>query len=297
MKYKYLGKSDLKISQIGLGSYFSFADRLNEEESKKIILKAGEIGINFLDTANTYANGNCELCIGKILKKINRKNWILATKLFWPDPFDPKKIKGLKKEYLIKNIEYCLKRLQTDYIDLLQCHRYDRETPLEETMYALEDLTKKGKVRYIGVTNWSAQQVENANKILDNNLIISNQLPFSFLHQKFKSDFQLLKDKGIGTIAYAALAQGIISKSYVENKHYSSSRYFHKIAQEQLWHNNSKDLKKVIEFNKASPNIFESAITYVENTVNPDCILLGCYKDKHLAEINQYVNIANHNKK
>ena len=151
MRYRRLGSSDLEISEISLGSWLTFGGGISNAQAEACVAKAFELGINFIDTANVYSSGGAEEFLGEVLAERPRDSYVLATKLYFPMNGD----RGLSREQVFKQIDASLARLRTDYVDLYQCHRYDRETPLEETMEALTEVVRQGKARYIGFSEWT----------------------------------------------------------------------------------------------------------------------------------------------
>jgi aryl-alcohol dehydrogenase-like predicted oxidoreductase len=153
MEYRRLGQTGLKVSEISLGSWLTYGGYVEEEKAAASIDKAYDLGINFFDTANVYMRGEAEIVVGKALKKYVRDSYVLATKVFWPMDDGPND-RGLSRKHVIEQCNASLKRLGTDYVDIYYCHRFDPETPLEETLRALDDLVRQGKVLYIGVSEW-----------------------------------------------------------------------------------------------------------------------------------------------
>ena len=158
MKYRKLGNSELHISEISLGSW-GICEGVEQQNAEAGIYKAYDVGINFIDTSNSYAAGGAESFLGEVLQGIERSSYILATKVFFPtSPTD----RGLSAAQIGKQIDASLNRLRTDYVDLYQCHRYDPDTPLEETMTALTEVVRQGKARYIGFSEWRPEQIQSA---------------------------------------------------------------------------------------------------------------------------------------
>ena len=151
MEYRQLGKFGVKVSEVALGSWLTYGGAIETNIAESCIDKAYELGINFFDTANVYANGESERVVGKALAKYARESFVLATKVFFPMGPGPND-RGLSRKHIFEQCHLSLKRLGVDYIDLYQCHRYDPETPLEETMTALSDVVRSGKVRYLGLS-------------------------------------------------------------------------------------------------------------------------------------------------
>jgi voltage-dependent potassium channel beta subunit len=220
MKYRKLGNSGLKVSEIGLGSWLTYGKAVNDQTAHDCIHKAYELGINFFDTANAYESGKAEEILGQALKAYSRSSYVVATKLFFPMGKGPNE-RGLSRKHIMEQCDASLKRLGLDYIDLYQCHRFDLDVPVEETLYALDDLVKQGKILYAGVSEWTASQIENAVGIgKANHLrpIISNQPIYNMLERYIEKEvLPVFQEKGIGQIVFSPLAQGILTGKYKPN--------------------------------------------------------------------------------
>src|SRR6266508_3138466 len=158
MRYRRLGPSELEVSEISLGSWLTYGGGVPREQAEACVAKAFEVGINFVDTANVYSRGGAEELLGEFLANRPRDSYVLATKLFFPMNGD----RGLSRPQVFKQLDASLARLRTDYVDLYQCHRYDFNTPLEETMEALTEVVRRGKVRYIGFSEWPPDRIQGA---------------------------------------------------------------------------------------------------------------------------------------
>src|SRR5580700_10721036 len=156
MKFRKLGSSDIEVSEISLGSWLTYSGGVAREQAKACVDAAFDVGINFLDTANVYGRGAAETLLGEVLAGRERSSYVLATKVFFPMSDTDR---GLSAQQIHKQIDASLQRLQTDYVDLYQCHRYDQHTPLQETMSALSDVVRAGKARYIGFSEWPAERI------------------------------------------------------------------------------------------------------------------------------------------
>ena len=215
MQTRQLGNSRLYVSEISLGSWLTYSGGIAREQSKQCIRAAFDNGINFLDTANIYGQGASEELLGETLADYPRSSYLLATKLFFP--MTPKD-RGLSAVQVEKQLEASLRRLRTDYIDLYQCHRYDPETPLEETLAALTRAVGSGKVRYIGFSEWTAEQIERADELCRLNgytRFISSQPQYSMLWRRPEADvFAVSSRLGIGQIVWSPLAQGVLTGKY-----------------------------------------------------------------------------------
>lgn len=217
MKYRRLGASGLKVSEIGLGSWLTYGTATEAETAKACVHKAYELGINFFDTANAYNNGEAEKVIGDALKTHTRSSYVLATKVFFPMGSGPND-RGLSRKHIMEQCEASLRRLGTDYIDLYQCHRFDSETPVEETLRALDDLTAQGKVLYTGISEWSASQISNAAEVgkrLGLRPLISNQPIYNMFERYIEKEvLEVSAAEGMGQVVFSPLAQGVLTGKY-----------------------------------------------------------------------------------
>jgi voltage-dependent potassium channel beta subunit len=221
LNYRRLGNSGLKVSEIGLGSWLTYGESVDTEPAKEIIHHAYDLGINFFDTANAYNQGQAEVVVGDALKDFSRSSYVLATKLFFPMGDSPNE-KGLSRKAIIEQCDASLKRLGVDYIDLYQCHRFDEETPVEETLWALNDLVAQGKILYYGVSEWSALQIKDAMNIArQRNLrpMVSNQPIYNMLVRYIeKQVLPVSVEEGLGQVVFSPLAQGILTGKYKPGK-------------------------------------------------------------------------------
>jgi voltage-dependent potassium channel beta subunit len=217
MEYRNLGKAGVKVSEVGLGSWLTYGGATEADTAKACIKRAYELGINFFDTANVYARGESEKVVGQALGEFPRDSFVLATKVFFPMGDGPND-RGLSRKHIMEQCNVSLKRLGTDYIDLYQCHRYDDSVPLEETLRALDDLVTSGKVLYVGVSQWSAQNIQDALDLADKlNLdrIVSNQPYYNAIGRDIEKEvLPLCEKEGIGQVVYSPLAQGVLTGKY-----------------------------------------------------------------------------------
>ena len=215
MKYRKLGNSDLLISEIGFGSWLTFTDLQRKELAVSCVHRALDVGINFLDTANVYGRGVAETVLGEALAGTKRETYVLATKLFFPmNGAD----RGLSRTQVQKQLDASLKRLKSEYVDLYQCHRYDFDTPLEETMEALTREVESGRVRYIGFSEWPLERIEAALQLKNVVRFVSSQPQYSLLHREPEHGLLSLSAKGgISQVVWSPLAQGILSGKYLPN--------------------------------------------------------------------------------
>jgi aryl-alcohol dehydrogenase-like predicted oxidoreductase len=213
MKYRTLGNSDLKVSEIGFGSWLTFTDTQRKQAAIACVHRALDRGINFLDTANVYGGGTAESVLGEALAGIKRDSFVLATKLFFPmSAVD----RGLSRAQVQKQLEASLKRLRVDYIDLYQCHRYDFDTPLAETMEALTQAVTSGKVRYLGFSEWPLERIEAALALPRVARFVSSQPQYSLLHRDPEDGLlALCAQSGISQVVWSPLAQGVLTGKYL----------------------------------------------------------------------------------
>lgn len=212
MQKRRLGDSDLEISEISLGSWLTYSGGVEREQTEACTKAAFDAGINFFDTANMYGRGAAEEAWGEILSKYPRDSYILATKLFFPITETDR---GLSAVQIHKQIDASLARLQTDYVDLYQCHRFDVETPIEETMQALTEVVKSGKARYIGFSEWTPEQIKAGLEVADATKFVSSQPQYSMLWRGSEGEvFPLCEEHGISQIVWSPLAQGVLTGKY-----------------------------------------------------------------------------------
>jgi 1-deoxyxylulose-5-phosphate synthase len=212
MKYRKLGDSDLMVSEISLGSWLTYGVGVERDKAAACVDRSFELGINFIDTANVYGRGAAETVLGELLKDRPRDSYVLATKVFFPMSATDK---GLSKAQIAKQIDASLQRLKVDHVDLYQCHRYDAETPLEETMEALSEVVKQGKARYIGFSEWRPEQIQAAIDLTGVEKFVSSQPQYSLLWRRPEQKvIPLSAANGVSQIVWSPLAQGVLSGKY-----------------------------------------------------------------------------------
>lgn len=217
MKYRKLGRSGVKISEVGLGSWLTFGGATEFEQAQGCIERAYDLGVNFFDTANVYARGKSEETVGKVLSAYRRDSYVLATKVFFPMGEGPND-RGLSRKHIVEQCNASLERLGTDYIDLYQAHRFDPETPLEETIMAFDDLVRQGKIVYYGVSQWTAPQIGWAVDLARSrnlHLPVSNQPLYNALAREVEKEVMpMCQQLGLGLVVYSPLAQGLLTGKY-----------------------------------------------------------------------------------
>ena len=215
MEYRALGDSDLRVSEICLGTWTTFGGSLDDDAAIALVDAAFELGINFFDTANVYSQGRSEEVLGRALAKRPRDSYVVATKVYGTMPDGDR---GLSREQVLKQIDASLGRLQLDHVDLYQCHAWDDDVPVQETLGALREVVEAGKARYIGVSNWSGEQIRGAVELAREQgfaKIVSSQPEYSLLHREPEEDvIPASRENGVSQIVYSPLAQGVLSGKY-----------------------------------------------------------------------------------
>ena len=213
MKLRKLGSSDIEVSEISLGSWLTYSGGVEREQAKACVDAAFEAGINFIDTANVYGRGAAESLLGEVLAGRERSSYVLATKVYFPMSDSDR---GLSAAQIHKQIDASLQRLRTDYVDLYQCHRYDRDTPLEETMAALTEVVRAGKARHIGFSEWPAERIAESLALAGAERWISSQPQYSMLWRAPEAEvIPLCEHEGISQIVWSPLAQGVLTGKYL----------------------------------------------------------------------------------
>ncbi|WP_432768570.1 MAG: aldo/keto reductase [Sphingopyxis sp.] len=214
MQYRDLGDSGIRVSEICLGSWLTYGVGVDDSAGRACLDAAFDVGIDFIDTANVYGRGAAEEFLGRALAGRKRDSYVLATKVFFPMS---DRNKGLSRAQIAKQIDASLTRLQTDYVDLYQCHRYDPDTPLEETMEALSDVVRSGKARAIGFSEWAPEQIEAALALCPPNVkFVSSQPQYSLLYRRPEAKvIPVSMGHGIGQIVWSPLAMGVLSGKYL----------------------------------------------------------------------------------
>lgn len=218
MEFRYLGNSGLKVSEIIYGNWLTHASQIEDNKAIKTVHAALDAGITTYDTADVYANQAAEIVLGKALKGQRREGIEVFTKVYWPVAEKGPNDVGLSRKHIFEALHGSLKRLKTDYIDLYQAHRFDYETPLEETMQAFSDLVRQGKVHYIGVSEWTADQIRAGKKLADELgfRLISNQPQYSMLWRVIEEKvIPTSQELGISQIVWSPIAQGVLTGKYL----------------------------------------------------------------------------------
>jgi len=218
MEYRHLGRSGMVVSALAYGNWITHGSQVEEDAAKACVAAALESGITTFDTADAYAIGAAEEVLGRALRGVRRDSIEIFTKVYFPTGPNPNN-RGLSRKHIVEALHGSLERLHTDHVDLLQAHRYDFETPLEETLQAFDDLVRQGKVHYIGVSEWTAGQIADALRVADEmgfDRIVSNQPQYSLLWRVIEAEVVPLCEKeGIGQVVWSPLAQGVLTGKYL----------------------------------------------------------------------------------
>jgi aryl-alcohol dehydrogenase-like predicted oxidoreductase len=218
MEFRRLGRSGLKVSELAYGNWITHGSQVEEEAAAACVRAALDEGITTFDTADVYAGTRAEEVLGRALQGERRESLEILTKVYWPTG-GGKNDSGLSRKHIVESVHGSLRRLRTDYIDVYQAHRFDHETPLEETLRAFDDLVRQGKVLYIGVSEWRAEEIARALKIADEmglDRIVSNQPQYNMLWRVIESEVvPLPQQEGIGQVVFSPIAQGVLTGKYL----------------------------------------------------------------------------------
>jgi aryl-alcohol dehydrogenase-like predicted oxidoreductase len=218
MRYRKLGKFGVKVSEVSLGGWLTHGRSIDDDTTAKIVHRAFDLGVNLFDTADVYNRGEAELSLGKVIKDFRREDLVIATKCFFPMSDRPND-RGLGRKHITESVNNSLKRMGVDYIDLYQFHRFDAETPLEETARAIDDMVRQGKVLYWGVSQWEAQQISDLvhiSRSVNGNPPSSNQPVYNMLTRGIEASVSpTCAQHGLGQIVFSPLAQGVLTGKYL----------------------------------------------------------------------------------
>ncbi len=290
MKYRKVGKSGLKISEISLGSWLTYGGTVEDEIAKKCIAEAIENGINFIDSAEIYAKGGAEKVIADFLKDetVNRKDLVISSKLFWPMSENINDW-GLGRKNVMNAIDGTLERLNTDYVDIYYCHRYDYLTPLKETVQVMDDLIKSGKILYWGTSVWTAAQLERAVAIAKefhaHKPTVEQPLYNMFVRHIEMEIMPVAKTHGIGFTVWSPLAQGLLTGQYNEEIPEGSRASKSEFLKKNLTDENIAKIKKLGEIAKSLDiSMSQLALAWILRRPEISCAIIGATKPEHVTE-------------
>lgn len=290
IKYRNLGASGLKVSEISLGSWLTYGGYVERENAVKSIEAAYELGINFFDTANVYAKGEAEKVVGETLRAYPRESYVLATKVHGRVGDGPND-RGLSRKHVIEQADASLKRLGVEYVDIYYSHRYDPQTPLEETLRAFDDLVRQGKVFYVGVSEWSAAQISEAYAIADKFLldrIVVNQ-PIYNLFERYieKEIIPLGTRKGFGQVVFSPLAQGLLTGKYtsIDQVPDNSRAALHENFRNRITTDKLEKVKQLTELShELGITVSQLALAWILRQPNVSSALIGASRPEQVVE-------------
>ena len=295
MEYKNLGKSRLKVSRLSLGSWLTFGKQIGNNIAEELMDVAYDNGVNFFDNAEIYAKGESEIVMGKILKKRDwkRDSYIVSSKAFFGDGGKEPTQRGLSRKHLVEACEAALKRLQLDYLDLFYCHRPDKETPIEETVWTMHNLIQQGKILYWGTSEWSAQEIMEAHMVAKQYNLIGptmEQPQYNMMHRdKVEVEFnQIYKTVGLGTTIWSPLASGILTGKYndgMPEETRLSMDGLEWLKDANLVEEKLAKVKKLTAFAKElGTSMPKLAISWCLKNENVSSVILGASKKSQLEE-------------
>ena len=302
MEYRRLGKTGLPISELSFGSWITFGNQINDGVSERLMDIAYEAGVNFFDNAEVYAAGASETVMGEILHKKNwsRDSYIVSSKVFFGAGATHPTQKGLHRKHIVEACNQALQRLQVDYLDLYFCHRPDKQTPIEETVWSMHQLILAGKILYWGTSEWSAQEIMEAHMVAQRyNLIgpVTEQPQYNMLvRDKVEVEYsQIYKTVGLGTTIWSPLASGFLTGKYL-NQPPAESRLKRDelgwLADRLLQENNHKIVTNLVQFSKElGVSMPQLGVAWCLKNPNVSTVILGATKPEQLQETLNATNI------
>lgn len=303
MEYRRLGRSGLQVSLLSFGSWITFGNQISDDVAEELMVKAYDRGVNFFDNAETYANGKSELVMGKILKKQNweRSSFLVSSKVFFGDGGKKPNQSGLSRKHVMEACEAALKRLQVDYIDLFFCHRPDKNTPIEETVWAMNHLIQQGKILYWGTSEWSAQEIMEAHMIAEKLRLIGpvmEQPQYNMLHrEKVEAEFaNIYKTVGLGTTIWSPLASGTLTSKYLDQIPENTRLGRNELSwlrEKALTEERLQTIRNLNHFAQSDLGIplSQLAIAWTIKNPNVSTAILGASKMPHLLENMEAIKI------
>jgi aryl-alcohol dehydrogenase-like predicted oxidoreductase len=292
MDYRHLGRSGMLVSALSYGNWITHASQIAEDAAVACVEASLDAGITTFDTADVYAIGGAESVLGRALKGVRRDSIEIFTKVYWPTGPNPNN-RGLSRKHIIEALEGSLERLGTDHVDLLQAHRYDYATPLEETLRAFDDLVRQGKVHYVGVSEWTADQIADAVRLADDmgfDRIISNQPQYSLLWRVIEAEVVPVSQKeGVTQIVWSPLAQGVLTGKYLPGAPpLEGSRATGVEAEEMSWLLRDEVLTPVHAYaelcRQAGYTPASVALAWVLQNENVSSAIIGASRPEQIAE-------------
>jgi aryl-alcohol dehydrogenase-like predicted oxidoreductase len=293
MDFRYLGNSGLKVSEISYGNWLTHGSQVENDQAKACVRAALDAGITTFDTADVYANTKAEVVLGEALEGVRRESLEILTKVYWPTgPGGPNDV-GLSRKHIHESINGSLKRLKTDYVDVYQAHRYDTETPLEETMEAFADVVRAGKALYIGVSEWTADQLQEGHRLARELRIpfVSNQPQYSMLWRVIEAEVVPASEElGIGQVVFSPIAQGVLTGKYLPGQQppegsratdANGSNFVRRFLTDDVL-NRVQELKPLA--NEADLTLAQLAVAWVLQNANVSSAIIGASRPEQVAE-------------
>jgi aryl-alcohol dehydrogenase-like predicted oxidoreductase len=293
MDFRYLGNSGLKVSEISYGNWLTHGSQVENDQAKACVRAALEAGITTFDTADTYANTKAESVLGEALEGQRRESLEIFTKVYWPTGPGGPNDTGLSRKHINESINASLKRLKTEYVDLYQAHRYDTETPLEETMEAFADVVRAGKALYIGVSEWTAEQLQEGHRLARELRIpfVSNQPQYSMLWRVIEAEVVPASEElGIGQVVFSPIAQGVLTGKYLPGQQppegsratdAAGSNFIKRFLTDDVL-TRVQDLKPVAD--EAGLSLSQLAIAWVLQNQNVSSAIIGASRPEQVTE-------------
>jgi len=295
MEYRRLGKSGLQVSTLSFGSWMTFGHQIDDATAEKLMHIAYDAGVNFFDNAEVYANGKSEVVMGKILKNSqwDRTSYVVSSKVYFGDGRKKPNQRGLNRKHVFEACHDALRRLQTDYLDLFFCHRPDKDCPIEETVWAMNHLIQQGKILYWGTSEWSAQEIMEANMVAKEMRLIGptmEQPQYNMFHRaKVEVEYsQIYKTVGLGTTIWSPLASGTLTNKYLDQFPAGTRLNMEELnwLKEQVL--TEERLEKVRQLNDLANELGVSlpklAIAWCAKNPDVSTVILGASKPHHLEE-------------
>jgi aryl-alcohol dehydrogenase-like predicted oxidoreductase len=292
MDYRHLGRSGMLVSALSYGNWITHGSQIEEDAAAACVKASLDAGITTFDTADVYAIGRAESVLGRALKGVRRDSIEIFTKVYWPTGPNPNN-RGLSRKHIVESLHASLERLQTDHVDLLQAHRYDYATPLEETLRAFDDLVRQGKVHYVGVSEWTAEQIADAVRLADDmgfDRLISNQPQYSLLWRVIEADVvPVCQAEGVSQIVWSPLAQGVLTGKYLPGAQpLEGSRATGVEGEEMSWLLRDEVLTPVAEYaelcRQAGYTPASVALAWVLQNDNVSSAIVGASRPEQIAE-------------
>jgi len=288
MNYRRVGKTGLKVSEIALGAWLTYGGSVEAKRAESIIKAALDLGVNFLDLADIYSHGKAEEVVGQAIRSVRRSDLVISSKVFWPMS-DNVNDRSLSRKHIIESIEKSLRRIGTDYLDIYFCHRFDPETEVEETLRAMDDLVRQGKILYWGTSNWSAAQLEQAvndARFWRAYVPVVEQPRYNMLDRHIEADIMPTCARyGIGLMVYSPLAQGLLTGKYSDSIPSNSRGATTPWLKEDLTSENIEKTKQLAKIaDSMNTNLSQLALAWVLRRPEISCAIIGATSVEHVKQ-------------